>query len=85
MVLLGATAALDLRAEGPMPALLPVQLLAVLTAVARLAYAASKALVFEGRSARGAVREDHMSLKAAPICYLCILKLRGLGVEGQVS
>ena len=83
MVLLGAAAALDLRAEGPMAAL-PMQLLAVPPAIRRLADAALQSGVWERSGANGALREDHMSLRAAPICYLCILKLRGLGVEGQV-
>ena len=83
MILLGAAAALDLRAEGPMAAL-PMQLLAVPPAIRRLADAALQSGVWERSGANGALREDHMSLRAAPICYLCILKLRGLGVEGQV-
>ena len=61
VVLFRAATALDLLAEGFVAALLPVQLLAVLATVARLAYAASEPLVFEGRSARGALCQDHSS------------------------
>ena len=59
MVLLGAAAALDLRAEGPMAAL-PMQLLAVPPAIRRLADAALLAGVWERRGANGALREDHL-------------------------
>ena len=84
MVLLGAAAALDLRAEGPMAAL-PMQLLAVPPAIRRLADAALQSGVWERSGANGALREDHMSLRAAPICYLCILRLCKMAQDGACS
>tara|TARA_B100000459_G_scaffold130437_1_gene84451 strand:- start:78 stop:548 length:471 start_codon:yes stop_codon:yes gene_type:complete len=65
VVLLGAAAAFDERAERLVVALLPVLLLALATAVARFTVAASRRLVFELFCAPGAFCDDHCNRGAS--------------------